>query len=373
MRHTAVVFAVLAASGPAVSAPMVVTIEGGGEFDTNVQRVETGPQLETSRVEAGVVRFGARLDKRARLFGGGFGVVASMLSRVVADPNVSSENVALFTGELRYLHAVDKRPVSLGAGVVAADAFGLSDEIGARTFRSLGADALLVLDASEATHLAFAFGARDFRYKENHAFDWTGPAATARLDVTLWQQSGGARSLELDVVGGFELRDYDAMALVNVCRPGGPPDASCSAGTKLPRHDRMQRIAVELTWVGAFVATAGYQLSVIDSNSYGQSVVRNKATASVTRTLVAGLYGTLLGQLQIDRYLDGLVIETDTQRSEFTSLDDENRSSLQLRIGRPVSAGWSVEARGAIWRNLGNDQDATFRRSSVYIGAIYNR
>ena len=131
-----------------------------------------------------------------------------------------------------------------------------------------------------------------------------------------------------------------------------------------------------MTWVGRVVAAAGYQVTVIDSNSYGQSLVRHKATASATTTLWKGVYGTLLGQLQIDQYLDGLVIKTDTQRSEFTSLDDENRSSLQVRIGRPVSDAWSIEARGAIWRNIGGDVDAadvTFRRASIYVGAIYSR
>src|SRR5690606_341346 len=111
----------------------------------------------------------------------------------------------------------------------------------------------------------------------------------------------------------------------------------------------------EVTWIGGVVAAIGYQLTVIDSNSYGQSLVRHRTTVSATRSLPLGLYATLLGTLQIDQYLDGLVLQTDLQRSEFTSLDDENRSSLQLRLGRPVSAAWSLEARAAIWRNLGSD------------------
>ncbi len=377
MRHTVAAIIVLAVGGGhSMGAPVVITVEGGAEGDTNVQRVETGPGLETERVAAGVLRVGGKLDKRDRLWGGGYQAVASMLARAVADPVASTENVALFTGEARYLRPLEGRSVSLGAGVVAADAMPLTDEIGARTFRNLGADALMVMDATESTHLSLGFGVRQFVYKENSEFDWDGVAATARLDSTLWQPSGGTRSVELAVTAGFELRDYDSVALANICEPGADVNDGCSAATSRGRRDRLQRVGAEVTWVGRVVAAAGYQVTVIDSNSYGQSLVRHKATASATTTLWKGVYGTLLGQLQIDQYLDGLVIKTDTQRSEFTSLDDENRSSLQVRIGRPVSDAWSIEARGAIWRNIGGDVDAadvTFRRASIYVGAIYSR
>jgi hypothetical protein len=367
---------VLAVGGVANAAPVVVTLEGGAEGDTNVQRVETGPGLDTARVAAGVVRVGGKLDKRDRLWGGGYQVIASVLARAVVDPVASTENVALLTGEARYLHPLEGRSVSVGAGLVAADAVPITDEIGARTFRNLGADALMVMDAGESTHLSLGFGARQFVYKENSEFDWSGVAATARLDSTLWQPSGGTRSVELAVIAGFEARDYESVALANICEPGADVNDGCSAATTRRRRDRVQRVGAEVTWIGRVVAAAGYQVTVIDSTSYGQSLVRHKATASATTTLWKGVYGTLLGQLQIDQYLDGLVIKTDTQRSEFTSLDDENRSSLQLRVGRPVSEAWSIEARGAIWRNLGGDvseADVSFRRASIYVGAIYSR
>ena len=81
----------------------------------------------------------------------------------------------------------------------------------------------------------------------------------------------------------------------------------------------------------------------------------------------------LLATLQLDQYPDGLVLKKDTQRSEFTSLDDENRSSVQVRIGREVSAAWSIEGRAAIWRDLGGAMETSFRRASLYAGAVYSR
>jgi hypothetical protein len=352
--------------------PWVVTAEGGAEADNNVQRVETGAGLPTQRLAAPVGRLGARLDHKDAIAGGGYALSLSTLARVVGNPDASAENVALFTGDLRWLRRIESRSLAIGFGLTAADAIPITDEVGARTFSNLGADGLLVLDGGHERHLTLGFGGRRFRYKENHDFDWSGPSATVRLDLPLWQPSGGTRSLELATTLGFEPRDYNSNALSNACPRGAPPNTDCSAPTSLQRHDRFERAGIDVTWVGRIVAAAGYQLTVIDSNSYGQSVARHKMSVSATMPLPFDMYGTGLAQLQIDQYLDGLVVKKDLQRSEFTSLDDENRSSLQARIGKPVSAAWSIEGRAAVWRDLGGTMDTTFRRALVYVGAVYS-
>ena len=364
---------VLVMHGLANAAPWNVSFEAGAEEDTNVQRVETGPGLDTHQVAAGVARVGGKVDRRDRLAGGTYSVLVSALARAVASSEASSENVVLMTGEIRYMHPVPDRPVAFGMGLAGVNAVPITNDVGARTFTNLGADALLVLDGGDERHLTVGFGWRDFAYKENHDFDWTGPAASARLDLSLWATSGGTRSLELAAIAAFEARQYNSTALVNACPPDAAPSDSCSAGTSRTRRDRSQRIGVEVTYTGRVVATLGYQLTVIDSNSFGQSLIRHRTTISGTRSLPWGLFGTALAILQIDQFIDGLVVKKDLQRSEFTSLDDENRSSVQLRLGRPVTGAWTVEARAAIWRDLGGTMDSTFRRASVYFGAIYAR
>ena len=355
------------------AAPWNLTFEGGAEEDTNVQRVETGPGLDTHQIESGVVRIGGKLDRRARIAGGTYAAIMSALARMVSSKDASSENVMLFAGELRYLRPVEDRRVSFGVALAGVDAVPITNEVGARTFANLGADALLVLDGNDDRHLTVGLGWRDFTYKEKDDFSWSGPAASARLDLELWAPSGGTRSLELAAFAAFEAREYNSTALVDACPPGATPSDSCSAGTSRTRRDRSQRIGVEATYTGRVIATLGYQLTVIDSNSFGQSLIRHRATTSVTRSLPWSMFGTALAILQFDQFVDGLVVKKDLQRSEFTSLDDENRSSLQLRLGRPVTGAWTVEARGAIWRDLGGSMDTSFRRASVYFGAIYAR
>jgi len=45
---------------------------------------------------------------------------------------------------------------------------------------------------------------------------------------------------------------------------------------------------------------------------------------------------------------------------------------LQFRLARPITDTWSIEGRAAAWRDLGNGLDTSYKRSLVYIGAIYS-
>ena len=372
MRRALLLVAVLAARARGDS--WTVTGEAGGELDTNVQRVETGPGLTTTPVSSPVARFGVRADGRGDAAGGTYVLGLSDLTRVVSDDTVQVENVTLLAGDLRWMHAIGERPVALGFALIGADALPISDPIGARTFSNAGGDVLLSARDGDTKRLLVAVGARDFVYKPDHTFDWVGPTASARLDLVLWQPSGGTRSLELAIAAGFEARAYDSYALVDTCPPGSPPDPSCSAATTQKRSDRFERAGAELTYFGKPTATVGYQLIVIDSNSYGQSLARHRATASVTVGLPGDVYATALGILQIDRYLDGLVIASDQLMRDFANIEDESSSSLQLRLAKKLSSSWSLEARAAVWKNLGSStMDLSYERELVYGGVVFSK
>ena len=125
-------------------------------------------------------------------------------------------------------------------------------------------------------------------------------------------------------------------------------------------------------WTGEIVVTTGYQVTVIDSNSYGQSLIRHRITSAITAELADRLFATLTATLQLDQFPDGILVESDVQRQEFTNLEDENRSSLQIRVARELTAAWSIEARGAVWRDFGNTGGESFRRELVYAGVVYS-
>ena len=353
--------------------PWTVTMESGAEADSNVERVVDGGPLH--RIAAPAGRVGARLDDRGHLLGGGYVLGLSGLGRMVATSQALmdniTENVMLLAGESRWLHPIGTGPIAAGLHLTAADAFPITGRIGARTFRNLGADAVLALGLDDH-HLTLELGGRDFSYKPDHAFDWRGPVANARLDVTLWQTSGKTRSLEFATTLGFEARAYGSHAIAN-CAPDDPNARPCSIGTALLRRDRYQRAGLELNWTGHVVATGGYQATVINSNSYGQSLIRQRIMGSVTMELPGDIVGTATATLQLDQYPDVVLIEKDLLHQEFTNLEDENRSSLQILLTRALSTAWSVEARGVAWRDVGNTGDATFRRELIYAGVIYSR
>jgi hypothetical protein len=381
MRRAGVVGLVLvggiAAAGADAGPKMAVTAEGGAEVDSNVQRLETGPGLMTRRIGAPVARLGARLAHTGRLAGGGYALSFGALSRTVlsGDPELSPENVVLLSGDVRWMRPIGSRAVSAGVGLLGVDVLPTTDDVGSRTFRTLGGEGLITLRGGEDRALTLAFGGRDFVYKPDpeHTYDWRGPTASVRLELTLWEREEGARSVELAALFGFESRAYEGFANASACPDDEPPKEECYAGTTLRRSDRFQRGGIELTWTGGFVAAASYQVSVTDSNSYGQSIVRHRITLSATRDLPWRLYGTALATLQLDNYPDGLPVERDLVTQTFTTLDDENRSSLQARLARHVGKAWAIEARGAIWRNLGGELDTQFRRAIFYVGAVYNR
>lgn len=375
MRRAALpAISILGLARVAGAAPWTVTMESGAEADSNIERVETVNGGSAQRIVAPAGRAGARIDVADRLLGGAYVLRLSGLARMVATssiPENMTENVMLYAGEARWLWPLGSRPVSAGVHLLAADAFAITGKVGARTFRNLGAGGLVVLGRDEH-HLTLELGGRDFWYKPSHLFDWRGPVANARIDTLLWQASDRTQSLELTGTLGFEARTYDTHAIAN-CAPNGPVGNPCSIETALHRRDRYQHAGIELGWTGNVVATAGYQATVISSNSFGQSLIRQRISGSVTMELPGGLLGTATATLQLDQYPDGVLLEKDVMRQEFTNLEDENRSSLQILLARAVSAAWSVEARAAIWRDFANTGEASFRRELIYAGVIYSR
>ena len=128
--------------------------------------------------------------------------------------------------------------------------------------------------------------------------------------------------------------DLRSNTLANICAPGAPSGPECFAATSLVRRDRYQRASAELDWTDTIVATVGYQLTVIDSNSYGQSLVRHRIMASGTLELVDRLFATVTTTLQLDQYPDSILIEKNIQHQEFTNLEEREP---QLAAG-PASA-----------------------------------
>jgi hypothetical protein len=363
---------VLLVARAASAGPWSVTAESSAELDTNVQRLETGPGVSDLPIESGVALFGGHVVRRDKLAGGTYTIGVGALVRVVSSSDASTENVALLSADLRWQRPIGERPVAVGFDLSVADALPITDPVGARTFRNLGADALVVLRGKPDRVLTLAAGIRQFEYKPDPELDWFGPTLNARFDTGLWTSESGTRSLSLAVSAAVEARHYSSIALADECPPDAPADPACAVPVEIERRDRFERAGFDLTYVGREVLAIGYQAILIESNSYQQSLLRHRASASVTGELPGRIYATVIATLEIDQYLDGIVINDDLLNQNFSNLDDENRSSLQLRLGRPLSDGWSLEGRAAAWRDIDAPSSAKFSRELFSLGVVYS-
>src|SRR5882757_4087052 len=134
MRRAALMVVALGILGTTRSAraePWTVMMESGAEADSNVERVETGGGLTTERIAAPVWRGAARIDHNDHVLGGAYALGVSGLARMVASSRTKPENVMLYSGEARWLRAIESRPIAAGIGITATDALAITGGTGA--------------------------------------------------------------------------------------------------------------------------------------------------------------------------------------------------------------------------------------------------
>jgi len=345
-------------------------VEAGAEFDSNVHRVEVDPEGTVMAVAAPLGRAGFRLDgtgKRGtwgRWTAGAQGLVRTVLS------DERGEDVGVAGVDGRWDRAVGERRAAVGARASYYDVIALGPGTGARTFALAAADGMLLLVDDDGSRFAISAGGRDFRYKPDADFDWRGVALGARLTRTVWSKHDET-TVELALGYQLERRAFEGLAFTNGCGPSEPVRPTCFVPTSEPRADLHHAASAEVTYTGELVATGAYHVAYNDSSSYGQSLVRHRLAASITAELPLRVYGTAGAALQVDQYLDPLVLARDVSSQTFTSIDDENRSEVSIRLSRAVGRGFAAELRVATYADSLSSDDLRFRRTVMYGGLTW--
>jgi hypothetical protein len=102
MRRAALpAIGILGVARIAAAEPWSLTMESGGEADTNIERVETVEGGTAQRIAAPAARAGARIDHREAFLGGSYLLALSGLARMVGNADTRPENVMLYAGEGR--------------------------------------------------------------------------------------------------------------------------------------------------------------------------------------------------------------------------------------------------------------------------------
>jgi len=356
-------------------------VESGVEYDSNVHRVEVDPDdPSVAPVAVPLARAGGHVDGAGQALGGRWAFAGESLIRKVLGDDLG-EDVGVLAVDGRWDHQLGARRARAGARATYYDVVALDTGDGARAFAIGAADAQLALAGEDGARVLVSAGVRDFRYKPDDDFDWRGPAFGARFATTVWRAAGedgadtaeeATATLELAAAYRLERRGFRGLGFANGCAPGEPVDPACFVPTDLPRVDLHHLAEAELTYTGGVVATGGYQLTVNDSSSYGQSLVRHRLTGSITAELPGQVYATAMIALQLDQYLDPLLLARDVSSQTFTSIDDENRSLLSVRLSRHLGHGWTAEARWGFSADSLSGDDLEFRRHVVYGGVTWD-
>jgi hypothetical protein len=342
--------------------------EVGLEVDSNVSRVETGV---SPPVQAVLARLGARFQIASRAVAGGAAAIAGMAQlRNALGSDVTSENLSVLGVDGQWLVPIRAGELRLGPQLVYRDALATFGSTSDRTFRAGSVDLALVLPG-EASRVTVSLGPHGFEYKPNGKYSWLGVGGALRVDVPLWR-GGDAdeRALDLTLIATVEQRAYRSIAFLNVCTPEEPLTAGCFVATPRPRGDRVHRASVALGYTGAVVATGEAQLTAVDSNSFGRSWIGGRLRGAVTMAF-GEVYATATASLQLDRYTDGLLVARDPELGLFDALTDDSRSSVELRLGIPISGRWSLEARAAAWTDLSTH--FRYQRQLGYVGVVWGR
>ena len=376
-RAVLVGWCLLAAAPARAEAPRLrLGLEAGTELDTNPHRDE-GSDL--TQPTAGVARGAARLQLGWRPRPGQALRLAAVAAgkKFTPDGEADEEDVAVVTGDLRYEVALGERPLSLGGRVTYYDAFERDTVVAGRSqdrdFRT-GDGSLALTLLGEGDHRVVASaGYRLFQYKPNRAFDFGGEYAGLAYAHAFAlgdpDAEADARSIDLGVQYAAHRRRYRTDSINNVCPDDGTPSAECRRRSDLERVDLFHIAAVELTYTGTRILSARYEVHVNGSTSFGESLVRHRLELSATSELVAEIFLNAKLIVQVNQFLDPLLLTGDT--GTFVTIEDESRNALVLHATRDLGGAWTLEARYGLYTNPFSPSDLGYRRQTATLGAIY--
>jgi hypothetical protein len=358
-------------------------VDSGAEYDTNIHRCEAD-RSDCAVQGAPLARTSARLSMGWQTHPNGqLQLVGFGGTRWFADALDRGENLAVASGDARYLWHLPARKASLGVRGAYYDTMGYASDAAAveqRHFAVANAELHLTLLGNERHELTMLGGYRDFRYKPDANFDWGGEHYGARYRTTRWLDGGDTAVAALELSAAYELerRAYQGAALrTGSCPEDTPGPAPCLYLTGERRSDLAHRGSAEAVYTGDRIYSGRYQIDVIDSNSAGAyAQVRHRLQLGVTSELFAGLIATAEVTLQVIRYGDTLLLARGsdlpvTDPDSFVATDDENRNAVTLHLARDLGRAWSLEGRYAHYTSALAAPELGFRRQLLYLGVAY--
>lgn len=238
-----------------------------------------------------------------------------------------SEDVLIQSGSLEGLFALSR---SLGVGLAgrAKDRRG-----GDRDYSDLVGEGSLELVPDSSLELRLKGGAHRFLYWNRIDYSFTA------TELGLYGRYRFDRRHAAFLFGGLGFRRYQAPTHPNPEDPSpGPPSS---------RRDSVLSGGGGYSFRGPLLLTLAYGYTEQRSNSFGESSLRHRLTATLGWRLPWQL--TVLGQgaLQLSRYPDGVYLSSELRVAE----DDESHNSLSLKLVRSLTEHVEAELKYGLYQD----------------------
>lgn len=225
-----------------------------------------------------------------------------------------------------------------------------------RNYTDLTGAVLVDFVPTEEFELRLTGGAHRFIYWDRFEYSYWGPegVVSARYRFT--------RRHSASFFGSFIPRTYNANARPPPQQPGDPEPPV------VVRQDSYFTVGAGYSYRGPFHLSVGYAYFDQTSNSYGETIRRHRA--SVTGGFQLPWKLTLLTALtaQFSFFPQGVYLSPDLTVVE----DDENASSLTVKLVRPVSKYFEVDVRYAGYLNFLPQNQFLYLRHVVSAGLAVN-
>lgn len=190
-----------------------------------------------------------------------------------------------------------------------------------------------------------------------------------RFTYSFWGPDGSLtaryrfdRRHSISAFGSVNPRTYNANALARPGPQGTDPD------TGVPRQDAVFGAGLSYSFRGPFHLTLAYSYFDQTSNSFGETVKRHRVSATAGFMLPWKL--TLLGSItwQPSIFPDGVYLNPDLTIVE----DDENVSSLTLKLVRPLTKWFDLDLRYAGYLGFYPQNNFLYLRHVVSLGLAFS-
>ena len=223
-----------------------------------------------------------------------------------------------------------------------------------RDYSDLEGGALLDFLPDPALEVRLTLEAHRFIYWDRFDASWWGP------DAQLYARYRFTRRHSLSVFGQYNPRTYNANA--NEKGPDGLP-----VETSTVRADTYFGAGLSYAYRGPFHFSLSYGYSDLTSNSYGETIRRHRLTATGAVHLPLDL--TVLGSatLQLSSFPDGVYLSPELTVIE----DDENSSSVSVKVVRPLGEHFELDVRYAFYVNVLPNNQFLYLRHVASVGVAF--